>query len=222
MKKRLIAAILALVVVIGFMPQGSAEAAGKISKKAAYKAYYKWMKSDDAKIERWYGGYKKVYYKKYTLLDINGDKVPELIALYEDRDGTWINSYKICQFDGTKVNVLETQSGVAGAGGYRGDTTVTPKKGRLYIFSISSGTGSTYEEYYKVTKKGFQKKYDLDFTRSYMNGETLTYKINDKTVSKKKFNSLHKKLERTYNSKKSKSLEDLKYISRKKMLKKLK
>ncbi len=223
MKRRIITFLLALVVIIGFMPQGNVEAAGKISKKAAYKAYYNWMKSSNAKTEVYDGTFHKVYYKKYTLVDINNDKVPELIALYENRYQTWLNYYKICSFDGYKVNEFSASSGVAGAGGYRGYTKITPKKSKLYSFSTSSGTGSTYESYYKFTKKGFKEKYSLNFERTYVSGgEKLTYKINNKVVSKKKFNSVHKKLEKSYNSGKSTDLDDLKYISRKKMLKKLK
>ncbi|MBE5922892.1 MAG: hypothetical protein E7271_00300 [Lachnospiraceae bacterium] len=224
MKKRIITVFIVLAALFCFIPKCSSEAAGKITKKKAYKAYYKWMESDEAKTEvynRKTKEYSKIYYTEYALLDINGDKVKELIALYKDREGTHINRYVICHFNGKKVNTLIASSGVSGVGGYRGGTVAVPPKGVIAAHSISSGTGSKYDTYYKMTKAGFKEIYSLTYDRSYtMEGETISYIINHKKASKKEYNKLKKKLDKKYSN--EKDIDDLKYVSRKKMLKKLK
>ena len=214
MKTRIIAMILAIVVIISVFPASNVEAASR-TKKKAYKAYYKWIKSDEAKAD----DYANHRFNKFKLLDLDNDKIPELIALYEDRNNTDINNYAICTYDGKKVNSLKVSEGVAGAGGFRGVVTYIPKKGKIAACTSWAPSGSSYDTYYKIKKGKIIKTNELSMTREFYPKATETYKINSKTVSKSKYNKTEKKI---YASKKAAYFEKLKYISKKKMLKKLK
>ena len=214
MKKRVIAFVLALVVVIGFMPQLSAEAAGTRTKKAAYKAYYDWIKSSESKIS----DYNTHRYNKYKLIDLDNDKIPELIGLYQDRNQTFIDNYVICAFDGEKVNSVKVTSGVAGVGGFRGGASYVPKKGKVFETVWHSIGSYEYHTVYKIKNGQIKKQYDINFNLDYKTNKKV-YKCNDKKISKSKYDSLVKK---KCTSSKAKGFGNLKYISKKKMLKKLK
>ncbi len=214
MKKRFISMLLVLAVLVAAFPSSNVEAASR-TKKKAYKAYYKWMKSDEMKIS----DYREEKFNKFKLVDLDNDKIPELIALYEDRVGTDVNTYAICTFDGKKVNSIKVCSGVAGAGGFRGSVSYIPKKGKIAAYSMSSGTGSSYDTYYKIKKGKIVITHTLTMERTFYPQQTETYKVNKKVVSKSKFEKTEKKI---YASKKSVNFDKLKFISKKKMLKKLK
>ena len=208
MKKIVTSILLALILLVGSISMGNVEAASR-SKKKAYKAYYDWMKSSAAK-----------EYKKFRLEDLDKDGIPELIALNQERKMTYIDCYMICAFDGTKVNTISLMAGVAGAGGYRGSSSYIPKKGKIYEYSFHSIGSYEYKTAYTLKKGVFNKKHSLSMERIYTKGKyKATYKYNNKKINKKKFKSLSKKY---FSSNKEKSFEDLKYISKKKMLKKLK
>ena len=214
MKKRVIALLLALVVVIGFMPQGSAEAAGTRTKKAAYKAYYDWIKSSESKVS----DYNTHRYNKYKLIDLDNDKIPELVGLYQDRNQTYIDNYIICSFDGVKVNTVKLTAGVAGVGGFRGGASYVPKKGKVFQTTFHSVGSYEYHHVYKIKKGEIKETYDVNYNMDFRSNKRI-YKCNGKKISKSKFNSLVKK---KCSSSKSKDFGKLKYISKKKMLKKLK
>ena len=84
---------------------------------------------------------------------------------------------------------------------------------------MSSGTGSSYDTYYKIKQGKIVITHTLTMERTFYPQQTETYKVNKKVVSKSKFEKTEKKI---YASKKSVNFDKLKFISKKKMLKKLK
>lgn len=198
-KKRFIKVLL-LVMFIMLVPSVSVQAA---SKKKAYKAYYNWLAKEAPK-----------EYKKYTLVKLDGDKVPELIGHYSVE---YLDYYIVCSYDGKNVVTQEFQEGVATAGGFRGSLLYIPKKGKILSSSFLAGTGDANDDIYAL-KKGKFKRVAAGESGYEFNGDQH-YTWNNKKVSKKNYN---KKLKKVFNKSKGKSFTSLKYISKSKMKKKLK
>lgn len=204
--KKIITTLMILTLTAAVFPMQSS---ASVKKKDAYKAYIKWINASENKD-----------YKKYKLMDINKDGVNELIANYFSPMYN-TEQYAILTFDGKKVDVKEARSGVASAGGYRGDTCINKSKGRIVETSVSSGTGSSYD-YITVIKNGkFVQTVELidEIKYSYYSSSTSQqYLYNQKKISKSKYNQLSKK----YFSGKDTDLEKVKYVSRSKIKKQLK
>jgi hypothetical protein len=198
-KKRLLEVLL-LVMFVMVVPTVSVQAA---SKKDAYKAYSNWLAKEAPK-----------QYKKYTLVKLDGDKVPELIGYYSDEG---MDYYIVCAYDGKNVVTQEVQEGVASVGGFRGSLLYMPKKGKIWSNSISAGTGAEYDAVY-VLKNGKFKSAASGSSEYGLNGKKQ-YIWNDKRVSKKNYN---KNLKKSFNTSKGKTFTSLKYISKSNMKKKLK
>ncbi|MBR6223257.1 MAG: hypothetical protein IKQ71_07450 [Lachnospiraceae bacterium] len=211
MKKRIFSLFLALVMALCLVPSANTYAA-KRTKKAALKAYYAYLKSGKPQT------YRDKKYNKFTLMDLDNDKIPELVAQYKDREGTFVDYYVILAYDGSTVQTLDVSEGVAGAGGFRGNLSYMPKKGLIYNLTWSSGTGSQYNTLYSLKNGKFTTKVKMVNERD-MKTYKLNYTWNGKKTTEKKQNAKFNKL---YNTKKAKTFDKLKYISRKKMLSKLK
>ena len=183
-------------------PAVSVEAA--ITKKDAYLAYSAWLSSK-----------KSDTYKKFKLLDLDGDGVEELFgkSANEDPYGE-VYSYVVLTYNGTKLAKKSFQSGVASAGGYRGGTSILPGKGKIWENYISSGTGEGEDIIYTLKNGKFKKTATGTYSLA---SETNQWK--GKTVSAKTYS---KKLEKMFPSAKAKDLEKMSYQSRSKVLAKLK
>lgn len=180
--------------------------------KDAYKAYYSLIK-DLHKSTEWSGGY-----NKYKLIYVDNDDVPELLAVdtpadVYDNNGTY--QYVVyTYYNGKAKKLSEFSSGVASAGGYRGDTYYIKKSGKIYETSISAGSGEGTDIVYKMNKGKLKKKAKGDYSLA-----TETQKWNDKSVSAEEYNE---KLNKAFNTKKAVSFEKIKTISYSKMREKLK
>ncbi|MCR5451893.1 MAG: hypothetical protein K6F00_04620 [Lachnospiraceae bacterium] len=156
-------------------------------------------------------------FDSFKLIYVNNDDVPELLAVHtpkDEYDNAGVYSYAVyTYYNGKAVNLGGFSSGVASAGGYRGDTSYIPRSGKIYETYISSGSGEG-EDIIHVMKKGALKKK----AKGEYSIATETQKWNGKEVSAKKYS---KKLKKAFNSKKAKSFEGLKTISYKAMMGKL-
>ncbi len=206
MKKRMLAILITLVIILSVVPSVNTEAAAR-TKKKAYKAYYSWIKkSADAK-----------KYTDYKLLDMNNDKIPELIGTYQDADNQYLHYYIVCSYDGSEVKMLGLVDGVNSFG----KTTVSyiPKAGKVCSTSTTSSTTSSFDYIHKIKKDGkLEILAKTSKTKSY-DQTGYIYRWDDVEVTEAEYN---KKYAKAYNASKAKSFGSLKYTSKKKMLKQLK
>ena len=204
---RVIYSILIIALIASIINPIQVNAASR-TKKNAYKAYYKWMKSSEAKV---YSGSGEKYYKKYSLIDLNKDGIPELIAANPQYLNSNCYDYKICSFNGTTVETVSLSENRATVG-------FIPKTGKLNSAYLSGAMGDFCSTIYKINKKGNIVRI-ANLSEYGVLTPSPSYKINDKSVNKKTFVKKSKKI---YNNKKEKGFHTLKFTSRKKMLKKLK
>lgn len=175
------------------------------SRSKAYKAYRSWIK----------GGCKNEYgyknsFKQFCLVKIDSDSVPELIG--KEVVNYAINSMCIVSYKNGKLIKKSVSTGVGGAGGFRGDASFIPKKGKIYMTSISSGTGMVYDSIIKLGKRSFKAVAEGSFQWLDMEKNTArncTWK--GKRVSKKVYDA---KLKKGYPSRKAKKFDDLKFVSK--------
>lgn len=194
--KKIIATVLLFSMICSVMPSAKVQAAGK---EKAYKAYYEWLQKEAPSL-----------YKKYKLVKLDGDNIPELVG-YAKEDGAFLYYYIICSYDGKKVNTKTFEEGAFGS--FRGGASYIPKKGKIHVSSMSSGTGKGSDDLCTL-KKGKFKETELGTFQL-----NMSYKWKKKKVSEKVY---YKKLDQAFDSSKAKSFSDLKYISKSKMKKKLK
>ena len=205
------AIILALTVTLVLQVFASAPAAAS-EKKDAYKAYYNL-------IEELHNGVGTDYvFDRFKLIYLDDDDIPELLAVDtpdDEYDNNGTNIYEVYTYsDGNAVMLGTYRSGVASAGGYRGDTKYIKKSGKIYETYISSGSGEGADIVY-IMEEGEMK----EVARGAFNidGEKCEWK--GKKVSESKYSV---KLQKVFKLKKAKSFEDIKTISYKSMRKKLK
>ena len=117
-------------------------------------------------------------------------------------------------YNGQTVKLGEYASGVASAGGYRGDTFYIRKSGKIYETYISAGSGDGDDIVYKL-----QDGEMIEIAHGYFNITSDDTEWNGKIMSSTKYN---KKLNKVFKTGKAKSLEEIKTISYKAMRKKLK
>ena len=181
-------------------------------KKDACKAYYSLIK-DLHKGDGWEDGY-----DKFKLIYVDDDKVPELLAVdtpadYLDNNGTY--QYELYTFyNGQATKLGNYSSGVASAGGYRGNTMYRKKSGKIFETYISSGTGDGGDTVYKQKKGKMVRVAHGDYHLA-----DNTQEWNDKSVSNKTYS---KKLQKAFNTKKGTEFTTIKTISYSAMRKKLK
>lgn len=200
--KKTITRILFLFMLLALIPSVNVQAA---SKKSAYKAYRSWLAKSAPVSDSG-----KAY--EYCLLDLDNDKVPELIGHYYDKD-YFRDHYVICTFDGKKVNTKKL------AADFRTDVSYLPQKGKVQLLGIDSPAFMTiYIKIYTI-KKGKIKSSASGDTSFDTDTNKFIYEWKGKRVSKKAFDKASKK---AFNSSNGKSFSELKYISKSKMKKKLK
>lgn len=190
------------------MPSAKVQAAGQ---EEVYKAYYEWLQKEAPSM-----------YEKYTLIDLDGDQIPELVGDY--RAVGW--KIIICSYDGKKVvsQELGDSLGITNAN----EIYYIPGKGMVYEMREYWSSWSYYEDY--MLENGKIKKVASKEGESFYSktaGKYVykdTYKWNKKTVSKKVYDRNYKKLKKTLNidDSKRKSFYELKYISKSEIMKKLK
>ncbi len=181
--------------------------------KKTFKSEYLKVIKELKKPGEWTDGF-----DQFQLIYLNDDKVPELLAVntpgdeYEN-NGTY--QYKIYTFyDGKAKGIGEFSSGVASAGGYRGNTFYIKKGGKIYETYISSGTGEGSDIVYEM-KKGKLKNQGMgDYSLA-----TETYEWKDQSVSKETYSD---ELNKLFDVNKATSFEAVKTMSYSAMQEKLK
>lgn len=211
-KKRIFAFALSLVLAAGAFAQGAASlgesevsAEAAMTQEAASKAYLEWLDSSKADD-----------YKKFKLIDLDSDGVSELIGISgnEDLYGE-VYEYVILTYNGSKIVKKSFYSGWASAGGYRGDTSILPGKGKILERSLLTGSGEGADVVYTLKNGKFKK---TATGTSYNYGRS--YKWKGKSVSA---DTYKKNLDKVFPVSKGKSLwGDLSYQSKNKIKNKLK
>ena len=181
-------------------------------KDEAYKAYYDLIE-ELHKGDEWSGGF-----DRFKLIYVDDDDVPELLAVDTpndefDNNGTY--QYVLyTYYNGEVVKLDNYSSGVASAGGYRGNTMYIKKSGKIYETYVSAGSGDGESIVYKM-QDGMMN----EIGRGNFNIASENAEWNGKSMSYSKYS---KKLNKTFKMKKAVSFEDLKTSSYKSMRKKLK
>ena len=178
-------------------------------KESAYKAYYALVRDL----------HKTDGFDRFALIYVNDDDIPELLAVNtpsDEYDNNGIYIFELYTYYGGEAVMLGSyQSGVASAGGYRGNTMYIKKSGKLYETYHFSASGDGEDIVYKM-KDGQM----IETARGAFNiADEVTAVWNGKTMSGMDY---AKKLNKAFKVKKAKSLEEVKTISYKKMRKKLK
>ncbi len=140
------------------------------SKKAALKAYYNFLKSYKFTYES--------YTRRFNLAYINNDSIPELIVFDGDHHGA---GAKVYAYVNGKVKYV---------GEFGGWGTFEYKEKKGVICSCSSGQGSSFNTYYKWN--GSKLSRIISFSQievSTSNGFGYKYYINNKKVTRSKYNS---------------------------------
>lgn len=198
--KKMMTQLMILVMLILAIPATDVQAAG--SNKKAYKAYVNWL-NKKAPSE----------YKKFALVKLDGDKLPELVGQYKV---CGMEYYIICSYDGKKVRTRELAAGVAMVGGFRGNVSYIPKKGKIFETYIYGGSGEGTDNVYQLKKGKFKRA--ASGSSKYNSRGKQTFKWGKKKVNNKTY---HNKLNKAFNRSKEKSFDELKYISKTDMRKKL-
>jgi hypothetical protein len=157
-------------------------------------------------------------FDRFQLIYVDNDNIPELLAVDTpsdeyDNNGTY--RYEIyTYYDGQAVLLGCYASGVASAGGYRGDTMYIKKSGKIYETYFSSGSGDGEDIIYSM------KDGELtEIARGSFNVVEEEATWMGKTMSRAKYS---KKFNKVFKVSKGKSLESIKTVSYKSMKKKLK
>ena len=181
-------------------------------KDLAFKAYYDLIEELHKSDELSDG------FDRYALIYVDNDSVPELLAVDTpsdeyDNNGTY--QYELYTFfDGKAVKLGNYASGVASAGGYRGNTFYVKKSGRIYETSSAAASGDGKDVIYSM-----QNGEMTETARGEFNIGEDDAVWNGKTLSGAKYS---KKLNKVFKTKKAVSFENVKTVSYKKMRKKLK
>ena len=157
-------------------------------------------------------------FDRYKLIYLDADDIPELLAVDTpsdqfDNNGTY--RYEIyTYYNGKAVKLGSYASGVASAGGYRGDTFYIKKSGKIYETYISAGSGDGDDIIYSMQDGEMTEiahgNFNIASEDAVWNGKNMSY------------TKYTKKLNKVFKTSKAKSLESLKTISYKSMRKKLK
>ena len=186
--------------------------AADTKKDSAYKAYYELIQ----KLNK--GDKLSDGFDRFKLIYVDKDDIPELLAVNTpsdtfDNNGTY--RYELyTYYDGKAVKLGSYASGVASAGGYRGDTMYIKKSGKIYETYTSAGSGDGCDIVYKM-----QNGTMTEIARGEFNIASDTAAWQGKTMSYTKYS---KKLNKAFKTQKGKSFEELSTYSYKYMRKKLK
>ncbi len=183
------------------------------AKDPAYKAYYSLIKELHQSDEYSNG------YDRFALIYVDNDDIPELLAVdtpSDEYDNNGLYIYELyTYYDGKAVMLGAYQSGVASAGGYRGDTKYIKKSGKLLETYHYAANGEGEDIVYKM-----QDGQMIETNRGAFNiADEDTAVWNGKTMSVTDYS---KKLGKAFKEKKAKSFEAVKTTTYKKMRKKLK
>ncbi|MBR4343566.1 MAG: hypothetical protein IKP88_12840 [Lachnospiraceae bacterium] len=155
---------------------------------------------------------------RYKLIYLDNDSIPELLVVDVPSD-TYHNNgtyrYDLYTFyDGKAILLGCYASGVASAGGYRGDTSYIKKSGKLLETYVAAASGDGENIVYSL-----QNGEMVEIARGAFNIASETTKWNGKEMSSEKYT---KKLNKVFKTKKAISFEGIKTISYRSMRKKLK
>ncbi len=198
--------LLSLSVVLGIIP--GKEAIAATSRRDAFDAYSDWLEDDMS--EFYVGGY-----DKYKLININNDNIPELLAVNipkneYDNNGTW--EFALYTVKNKKVkNLAGFSSGVASAGGFRGNVFYIPRENRIYESYISSGTGEGTDIIYQMKGGALQRLGQGSFSLA-----TGGNAWNGQVVSA---DSYRMSIAGLFDLNRAKSFEEIKFMTKKKIKK---
>lgn len=177
-------------------------------KSAYYKLIKKLHKGNDVSEEG---------FDRFKLIYLDNDDIPELLAVdtpSDEFDNNNIYLYELYTFyNGEAVKLGDYSSGVASAGGYRGNTYYIKKSGKIYETSHASASGDGKDIVYSIQDGTMNEIANGDF-----NIASDDAKWNGKAMKTDRY---QKKLKKVFNLKKAKSFEEIKTISYSSMKKKL-
>ena len=182
MRKLLIVCFLSILVTISFSTPALAGNVSDINKKAV--ALYK-KKAKELEKKKSSSVFKKVG-KKY--IDITGDGIKE--ALFWYRDGVGISLEIYTYKSNSIINIFD-------GGGYGLDKLIVYKKTQTFI-EHKLGKGEMFA-YYKLTNGKYEEVANKYNHLSYTNGKWRYTSVSGnerKTISKKQYNSITKKLKK--------------------------
>ena len=157
-------------------------------------------------------------FDRFKLIYLDNDRIPELLAVDTpsdeyDNNNTYV--YVIYTFyNGKAVELGEYQSGVASAGGYRGNTYYIKKSGKIFESYHDSASGDGKDTVYSLQDGKMNAIAEGEFNIA---SDDTTW--NGKAMNSTKYN---KKLNKVFKLKKAISFEEIKTISYSSMKKKLK
>ena len=163
------------------------------SKKSdAYEGYYNWIE-------------KHGDYIGFKLVNIDKDGIPELVSMKDDGYGG--NEFALCSYDGDKVNDLNLYYNFSGS--MNVNAVIFPKKGKIIYITYYPGNGEETRDFYTVKNGIIKKKHTAKQAR-----EAKGHTFDGKSISQEEY-------DKKTNISKATWFADLKYISKKKMQKKL-
>lgn len=168
------------------------------TKKEALKAYQKFLKKYESHYEPEEGAWdkrnkeSKKYCSSFAILDMNGDRIPELVTSHCNGYKDWEDH--IYTFVNRKIKEV-TKSGIAEictAGG--SIYTYFCDQKHLHVQYYNGGVGIEEDTAYRLTKKNKLSKYLYYSCQSNTNGsKKCEYMENGKKISSKTYQKLSKK-----------------------------
>lgn len=183
MKKRTILSL--LFVILGLclvFPKGAMAKMSAKEKAAKAKACYEtFLRTDNA------GGIPKYVFDTYDIVDINGDKVPELLyASYR--------TFKVYLFryDAAKDKVVKVKGRIVG----KAAPEIYYNKKRHMVYFVMADTAGSSAIMYKYVGKKLKKVYKLTYVNIMHGGPT--YKYNGKKITEKSWNKKIDNVKKNY------------------------
>lgn len=163
------------------------------AKSDAYEAYYNWIEKKGSD------------FTGFKLANIDNDGIPELISMRGDDNS---KVFAVCTFDGDKVNEASFSYSIGNAALYL-NAVYFPKKGKIISVKGYSNNGEETIDFYTVKNGKIKKKHTAEQAKY---AESHTF--DGKKISQDQYTKKTDLSKATW-------LDDLKYISKKKMQKKL-
>ena len=209
-KKLLVLLLTAALILPVFSSTPAAASEDDSSYKAAYYKLIKELRKGNEVSEKGFDRFKLIY--------LDNDDIPELLAVDVPADSFENNNIYIYSlytfYNGEAVKLGDFQSGVASAGGYRGNTFYIKKSGKILETSTAAASGDGDDIIYSMQDGELSEiasgKFNIADENAEWNGKSMTYDQYDK------------KLNKVFKTKKAKSFEEIKTVSYKSMKKKLK
>ena len=174
--KSKIALVLLLALSLAFQGITVTPASAADTDQAYKKAYYKLVK-ELYNSDVYTGGF-----DRYALIYLDDDDIPELLAVHtpiDIYDNNGVYCYALyTYYDGKAVMLGYYTSGVASAGGYRGNTMYIKKSGKLYESYMQAANGNGGDIIYQLQNGEMvelgQGTYNIESDNSIWNGKAVS------------------------------------------------